>query len=334
MKKFILIAIAFSFIACEKEVQKDYVTFSGTITKPNSDSLVLSAKDFSKVIRVKEDGTFSDTLKVTPGFYRLYDGGEYSSLFLKNGFDLNMTLDTEQFDETIAYTGEGADDNNFLADKARKEELLFDVDVEGMTEADLDQKFSEIETEMNEFLASKATLDTMVVNTAREGFASSVKGYKRYLGNLIALRTNLPKGAPSPIFTDFENHKGGTTSLTDLKGKYVYVDVWATWCGPCKVEIPHLKKVEEEFADKNIAFVSISIDREKDHQKWVDMVNEKQLGGIQLFSDANWKSDFVTAYYIDGIPRFLLIDPDGNIVTPDAPRPSSPKLKVMLEELI
>ena len=112
----------------------------------------------------------------------------------------------------------------------------------------------------------------------------------------------------------------------------MYVDVWATWCGPCKAEIPYLKEVEEEFKEENIAFVSISIDREKDHEKWENMVAEETLGGIQLFADKDWESQFVKDYYISGIPRFILIDPEGKIVSPDAPRPSNPKLKEMLKE--
>ena len=63
------------------------------------------------------------------------------------------------------------------------------------------------------------------------------------------------------------------------------------------------------------------------------MVKEMQLGGIQLFADNNWKSKFVTDYGIEGIPRFILIDPNGNIVSADAPRPSDPKLVELFTEL-
>ena len=138
---------------------------------------------------------------------------------------------------------------------------------------------------------------------------------------------------PSPQFTNYENHKGGETSLSDLKGKYVYVDVWATWCGPCKREIPFLKEIEKQYYGKNIEFVSTSIDVANDHSTWVEMVKEMQLGGIQLFADNNWKSKFVTDYGIEGIPRFILIDPNGNIVSADAPRPSDPKLVELFTEL-
>lgn len=141
----------------------------------------------------------------------------------------------------------------------------------------------------------------------------------------------IAKGQPSPNFEGYENYAGGTTSLADLKGKFVYVDVWATWCGPCKAEIPFLQKVEKEYHDKNIEFVSISVDQEKDHEAWKTMVAEKELGGIQLFADKSWDSDFVQGYLIKGIPRFILIDPEGNIVSSNAPRPSSEKLIEMFD---
>jgi len=142
----------------------------------------------------------------------------------------------------------------------------------------------------------------------------------------------LVKGSPSPTF-DYENVNGGKTSLESLKGKFVYIDVWATWCGPCIAEIPALKEVEKEYHGKNIEFVSISIDDKKDYEKWKKMVADKELKGIQLFADNDWKSDFVKKYAIDGIPRFILIDTEGKIVNADAPRPSGEKLKELLTEV-
>lgn len=142
----------------------------------------------------------------------------------------------------------------------------------------------------------------------------------------------LAKGKPSPKF-DYENHKGGTTSLDDLKGKYVYIDVWATWCGPCKREIPFLKEVEKQYHGKNIEFVSISIDETEDHNKWKEFVTQEELGGVQLYADNAWQSQFVKDYAIEGIPRFILVDTEGNIVSADAPRPSDQKLIELFTEI-
>ncbi|WP_439129842.1 TlpA family protein disulfide reductase, partial [Polaribacter sp.] len=144
---------------------------------------------------------------------------------------------------------------------------------------------------------------------------------------------SLAKGSPSPKFTDYENNAGGKMSLDDLKGSFVYIDVWATWCGPCIAEIPSLKKVEKDFHDKNIKFVSVSIDTEDAYDKWKKMIVDKDLGGIQLLAENAWESQFVEDYMIKGIPRFILLDADGNIINANAPRPSNKKLVETLNGL-
>ncbi|REG98860.1 TlpA family protein disulfide reductase [Flavobacterium aquicola] len=136
-------------------------------------------------------------------------------------------------------------------------------------------------------------------------------------------------GKPSPVF-NYENQKGGTTSLESLKGKYVYIDVWATWCGPCRQEIPSLEKVEEQFQGKNIVFVSISIDNSQDREKWSNLITKNKMSGVQLLADKEWDSKFIRDYNIRGIPRFILIDTNGNIVNAQAPNPSNPKLVELL----
>ncbi len=144
----------------------------------------------------------------------------------------------------------------------------------------------------------------------------------------------LTKGNESPGFK-FKNTQDHAIDLADLKGKNVYIDVWATWCGPCKVEIPHLKKLEGDYHGKNIEFVSISVDVPKDEQKWKDMVADKELKGIQLISDNGWDTEFVDNYLIRGIPRFILLDAEGKIVSADAPRPSSDQdIREMIDNLV
>lgn len=164
-----------------------------------------------------------------------------------------------------------------------------------------------------------------------------IDGFTNYISSSYEekqyLKTVLAKGEVSPKFVNYENNNGEKTSLDDLEGKYVYIDVWATWCGPCKAEIPFLKEVEKAYHGKNIEFVSISIDAAKDHDKWKAMIIEKELGGIQLFADGDWKSQFVQDYKISGIPRFILVDPQGNIVSADAPRPSSEELITLFNDL-
>lgn len=144
--------------------------------------------------------------------------------------------------------------------------------------------------------------------------------------------SRLKPGADSPSF-NYENYAGGNTELADLRGKYVYIDVWASWCSPCIGEIPHLKKVEKEFHDKGVEFVSISIDKQTSRDKWRAMIEDRQLGGVQLLANDDWNSKFIRDYGIRGIPRFILLDGQGKIITANAERPSDPRLMERLRAL-
>jgi len=143
----------------------------------------------------------------------------------------------------------------------------------------------------------------------------------------------LKKGSPSPKFVDLYNYNGGTSSLDDFKGKYVYIDVWATWCGPCLQEIPHLMELEKKYEGRNIVFVSISGDKSRKFRKWEKTVKKLKMGGVQLCTKSGSDNDFIKAYGINSIPRFILVDPQGNIVNADATRPSSTEIIDLFDEL-
>ena len=98
--------------------------------------------------------------------------------------------------------------------------------------------------------------------------------------------------------------------------------------------MPYLKQLEKRYHDKNVAFVSISVDKKEVKATWKQMVADKQLGGLQLFADKSFDSAFMDAYAVNSIPRFILIDPEGKIVNPEAPRPSFDKTRALLDGLL
>lgn len=157
--------------------------------------------------------------------------------------------------------------------------------------------------------------------------------YKKNITETYTNYKNMTGNAVSPDF-NYIDVDGKLVSLKSLRGKYVYIDVWATWCGPCKAEIPFLAKIEHDYQDKNIHFVSLSVDQMKDKTKWINYVKENKLQGIQLMADKDFGSDFVKKFNINSIPRFILIDPNGKIVSGDAKRPSDPELRKQFDQLL
>jgi thiol-disulfide isomerase/thioredoxin len=144
---------------------------------------------------------------------------------------------------------------------------------------------------------------------------------------------NFDPGTQGYPFT-YKDQNDKDVSFTDFKGKYVYIDVWAMWCAPCKQQIPYIKQLEKDLHGKNIQFVSISMDKPKENEKWKKFIKDQGLTGIQLFSDDAFNSRIAKDYKINAIPRFLLFDPEGKIIDADAKLPSDPALKEQLEALL
>lgn len=171
----------------------------------------------------------------------------------------------------------------------------------------------------------------------KEAYYNEFKKY--YTGNDEELKqsiydtylrlSKLKKGTPSPEFYNFPDYNGGFKSLKDFRGKYVYIDIWATWCGNCWVELPYLKKLEEKYKEKNIVFMSLSWDKFED--KWRDTIKKQEMTGMQLLVK-DTEDPFFVNYAVQSIPRYILIDPNGLIVDYNAPRPSdSDAIEKLLE---
>jgi thiol-disulfide isomerase/thioredoxin len=153
-------------------------------------------------------------------------------------------------------------------------------------------------------LFSKACSDTTALTELRSEYAEWQK---------------ITAGNSVPEFS-FEQADGQSIALSSLKGRAIYIDVWATWCGPCKREMPHLEELQKSLSKDAIHFVSISVD--EDRQAWETMADEQALGGYQFITGSGWESPFTEHFKVNSIPRFILLDHEGKIISADAPRPS------------
>ena len=141
---------------------------------------------------------------------------------------------------------------------------------------------------------------------------------------------SIEPGNPAPDINCVDSD-GNIINLNSLKGKVIYIDVWASWCGPCRRELPHFKELVKKYSrNKEVAIIAISIDTEREN--WVKVLEEKNLKGIQLLDNRGWNSDICRKFFISGIPRYILISKEGDILDANAPAPSSEKIIQLIDQ--
>ena len=448
----------FSITGCatdESTPQVQRTVIHGIITNPAGNNASISIADTSYKTELDAEGKFTLVFNLDePDYARLRIGPEYTISYLQPGDSVELRLDATQFDQTLSYSGNGAEINNYMAAKmVRNLELnaagnpyLMDeaAFVEKMNSnhtlqksdlqaAGLDAQFSTREgleldyvwagqlanyQQAHRYYAEDETFEVSASfwdfvkdldlnndwNASSDAFASFASAYlthqaetsapdisdpallsmhqmdlvestfsnpkihstlygtilteylsyegidgaaplydrykaaapadskdRKKLDKMYSDWEKLASGMPAQEFSG-QRLDGSTVSIGDLKGKTVYVDVWATWCGPCRAELPYLEAMQEEFKDNDqVVLMSISIDDDK--KAWETMVTDKAMGGLQLFTEGAWSSDVIKRYQINGIPRFMIIGPDGNISDAQAPRPSSGEVSGLLNQL-
>jgi thiol-disulfide isomerase/thioredoxin len=163
-----------------------------------------------------------------------------------------------------------------------------------------------------------------------KAYANTMKSadFKQELLKKVASVGHLLKGFKA-FDIQLEDINGKKYQLSDFKGKYLYVDFWATWCGPCNYESPFFEKLNKEINSSQILFVSVSTDTSE--QAWKEYLKKNNRDGLQFRTKDN---SIYKNWMINGIPRFLLIDKDFNIINAFADRPSTAEAKAALLKLL
>lgn len=149
---------------------------------------------------------------------------------------------------------------------------------------------------------------------------------------MIDERLALEEGRVAPEI-ELPDSNGVLRKLSTIRGKFVLLDFWGTWCGPCIRELPHVEALAKAYSPDDLQIVGIALEHKK-VRGWINFIRERAMPGIQLYAESQSNNEELQSYNISSVPRYVLLDREGRIVTAYAPRPSNPKLRELLDQLI
>lgn len=350
MKKiFLLVFVAISIISCKDNTK---FVINGEILNDSitAKKVFLNAINANNEMVTLDSAIISDTKKFDLSYaakdldiYQIVLNNNIYPIVARNGNDINVIID----DKNISVKGSDEDEilgiYNNLTQKFNQDLIASFLKYKKLTEKDSinkksyeienQQKFHEIfDSYSRQFLQNAVNnhnflssyLFIMMLEgsnqTAYENdiinYAKSIKGKftSPLIINFIAKKEALDKisiGKKAPEFSA-QSPNGKTIKLSDYKGKFLLLDFWASWCGPCRQENPNLVKIYQQFKNKNFTILGFSLDNEA--ANWNKAIKQDQLTWDQVSELQGWESPIALTYGINEIPSSLLLNPEGKII--------------------
>lgn len=292
-----------------------------------------------------------------PAYLILGDGSEWQFM-LKPSSTLQVKVEKKKGDTEVTFSGKDAEASNFMKHYGKLYDYQVFFPYEGEKRVLAGQDSIKVLEDGYQTLAKevKKVTDPTVLHALLDDCGEYTLTYgkdiadvdrfwksycemaggdstliKKYQDKVVAIKA-IKKGKEAPDFT-FSDRDGKSYHLKDFRGKVLYIDCWATWCGPCCKEIPFLEKRVEEFKDNDkVRFISISMDSNK--KAWMNKLDKDKPQWEQFIVSKEEHKALSKAYGISGIPRFLVINANGTIANGDAFRPSDEKFHEQLDEII
>lgn len=255
-----------------------------------------------------ENGSFTfNTKPVVPELYGITLNPSKSPyfLFLENN-KIDVTLDTAAYFRKTIVKGSSAQDvyNNWQLNSKVKLDELVKANPASIATAYIFYRYYTYQNTPEEIEAGIKLLDPSLQNTQYVAVLKKLPGTLRGVG----------VGKKAPDFT-IKDTEGKDVKFADQLGKkYILLDFWASWCGPCRAENPNLVRTYSQFKDKGFDIFAVSLDRSGDRDKWLKAIDDDHLTWKHVSDLAYWNCEPAALYGVRAIPSNLLIAPDGTIV--------------------
>ena len=315
------------------------IALQGRVLHPQGRDLVLTDHYGNELLhtQIHADGRFQLRARwgaAQPATLQL--GNEVVRLWLTPGDNLILTLDARRFDETLRFLGRGSRVNNYRAAEVRNQ---------ARQQQQYRQTLAGPESHFRAWLVATKRRDAARLATAFPRPTPLEKPFVDYQrGELYFLRhqgwerrwpsDHLTRpGRAAPAFRA-RDQRGQALDLAALRGRVVYVDFWASWCGFCLGEAPAARALHAALADRaaDVAFLNVSLD--DDWDKWQCALEKHGVEGLNVVSPDSGRATAGLAYALASLPRYVLIGPDGRIVDGNAPRPSSGAVEKTIRQVL
>lgn len=351
MKNLYLSLLAICSLSAGSFAQEIEVKVSGMVFNSTQDSVHLARffgdrYEYYESVKLSKDGEFKFNSKLPfPDYYVLKFGSQHVNLILKNGSDIKVYGDGKNLSlfANIVGSDETKNMNEFLrsiyqwqqkSDSANQVVAQDPSKKEALTK-EMNSAYSVFQGEQRTFVAQNANSPALfpilqfidpnkdfasyeaIVNQINTGFGDSptVKGLVANLESYKAEQYKNDPMAPGKLAPDFEEKKadGTTMKLSDLRGKVVLLDFWASWCGPCRRENPNVVAQYNKYKDDGFTVMSVSLDKSK--EAWLAAIEKDGLVWPNHVSDLQqWSSRVGALYGVRSIPFTVLIDQEGKII--------------------
>jgi peroxiredoxin/phosphoribosylformylglycinamidine (FGAM) synthase PurS component len=325
------------------------VTINGKVKNPSTGYVVLTElkeNGFQGVdsVKLKKDNTFTLKRKVTePGFYMVNFFNQQKVLVILDksnvdiaadgnnpagDFTLKGSKDVEDLQKITKAQNELQGKLNSLGVKFQEANDKKDIkarekiQAEYFTmQADFNNRIKGLIREIGPNLASWYATNLLnpeeeyvFLDSLSKGFEKQMpnsKFVKEFKNKLAQYKNVVTVGQAAPEIS-LNNQEGNPTNLSSLRGKYVLIDFWASWCGPCRDENPNVVRMYNKFKGKNFEIFGVSLDKSK--EKWLEAIQKDQLSWVHVSDLKYWQSAGAAAYGVQSIPATFLIDPSGKVI--------------------